>query len=165
MSRRPHLPQVLQGPLAARPAAAQTPDWVWYFAWDDDGGAFYRPTPQGWMKATPSVGPAPWRDAPLLNGWASIPESPFQFRLNQGVVEFRGAIKRAGGGVLPSQIITLPEGYRPGREVRIPVAIDLGIAHLSIATSGAAAVSDSMMAGGRVNQAVYLDAVRFPGGD
>src|SRR5579872_7394240 len=98
MSRVPHLPQIIQGPLAARPPAAQTPEWVWYFARDDDGGAFYRATANGWVKATPSVEPSAWHNASLAPGWSHIGDSPIQFRRSGYAVELRGGASRGAGG-------------------------------------------------------------------
>jgi hypothetical protein len=160
MSRLPHVPQILQGPLAARPAAQRTPEWVWYFAWDDDGGAFYRPTPEGWVKATPSVGSAPWQDASLGSGWTPISGAPLQFRLSRGIVELRGGVSRSAGA-LPSEVTTLPVGYRPPNELRFPVVLSQGLSYVSIAPNGVIRVHDAVPPGGSVNNGVYLDSVRF----
>ena len=160
MSRVPHLPQILQGPLSARPAAERTPEWVWYFAWDDDGGAFYRPTREGWVRATPSAEPSPWQDALPANGWTPLPGAPFQFRLNRGVVEMRGGVRRAAanGAV---EIATLPPGYRPPIEARFPVAVSGGLASVRIAPDGVVALRGPATPGGDANEGVYLDAVRY----
>jgi len=161
MSRVPHLPQILQGPLAARPPAAQTPEWVWYFAWDDDGGAFYRATSNGWVKATPSVEPSAWQDASLAHGWSLAAGVPLQFRRNGTVVEMRGGAKWVAGS-FPSLVATLPLGYRPAGELRVPIVAGQGLAYLSIAADGAITVHAPLTPQTDTDQSIYLDCVRFP---
>jgi hypothetical protein len=160
MARTPHLPQILQGPLAARPAGAQTPDWVWYFAWDDNGGAFYRPTAEGWVKATPSVEPSPWQGTPLAKSWSLIPDAPLQFRRYSDMVEMRGGVRRSAGA-FPSEIATLPSGFCPPAEVRVPVVASQTISHISVATSGVITVYEPIPPAGGPSQKIYFDGVRF----
>lgn len=157
MARVPHLPQILQGPLAARPSATRTPDWVWYFAWDDDGGAFWRPTGDGWVKATPSVGTAPWSLLVLTNGWATVPDVPCEYRSQHGAVELRGAA-RLESGALPSALTSLPEGLRPSYPMEAPALADGAIATVRLEPTGAVVVAG--VPGDAVT--VRLDGLRFP---
>lgn len=160
MARAPHLPQILQGPLAARPAAERTPDWVWYFAWDDDGGAFHRPTAEGWVRATPPVEPGPWISPDLENDWAAGTPA-FEFRRCAGAVELRGAVGRASG-TLPSVVTTLPEGYRPAGEARFPVVVADGLATVSIGVDGTVTASAPVTGGAAdTNALLALDGIRF----
>ena len=53
----------------------------------------------------------PWKDAPLVNGWANYGEgfnSSGYFKDSLGIVHLKGLVKLGGG-----TIFTLPEGYRP----------------------------------------------------
>lgn len=160
MSRVPHLPQILQGPLAARPSAAQTPDWVWYFAWDDDGGAFWRATPEGWVKATPSVGTAPWSPVALADGWAPVADVPCEYRCHHGSVEFRGAARLTSGS-LPAVMTTLREDVRPSYVMEVPVLADGSLATARLGNDGALVVMAPGEGEAGDGVTVRLDSLRF----
>jgi hypothetical protein len=159
-TRIPHLPQILQGPLSARPSAAQTPDWVWYFAWDDNGGAFYRPTSTGWVKATPSVLASPWQDPQLAKGWSPIPDAPLRFRRNGDQVEMGGGVMGSAGD-LPSEVATLPAMYRPSAEIRVPVVDTQSLAYITLTTAGIITLHAPPSAALGDSHRIYFDSVRF----
>ncbi|HWL44457.1 MAG TPA: hypothetical protein VNQ73_16065 [Ilumatobacter sp.] len=161
MARSPHLPQIIQGPLAARPSAASTPDWVWYFAWDDGGGAFHRATPDGWVRATPPAAPDPWEQPVLENGWAPA-DPPIEVRRNGHAVELRGGVSRSSGP-LPSVVTTLPEGLRPAGQAWFPVVVADGLASVSVDTDGTVTALAAFTGGAAdPNGLITFDAVRFP---
>jgi len=62
-----------------------------------------------------------WIDAGTLsNGWTSQNTNLFQYRGNNGQVQFRGGI---GGGSYGNNIFRLPNGYRPERLVQLPLIV------------------------------------------
>jgi hypothetical protein len=151
--RAPHVSQIVMGPLAARPSASTTPNWLWYYAWDD--GAFWRVTPDGWLRATPPVAGA-WSEVELGAGWSADDAARPGARSCEGRVVLRGIARGVGPAAGPV-VARLPEGLRPAAAVRLPVGTDVGLALLEVAADGS--VRFVGPAGGAA--AVYLDAVGF----
>jgi hypothetical protein len=154
--RAPHLPQIIQGPLAARPSSAKTPEWVWYFAWDDDGGAFWRPTREGWQRATPSAGPASWHDLELASGWTPDEDARPAWRPTIGGVQLCGRVQRSGTSAT-AQLGVLPPTQRPKSDQAFAVVTSSGLAAVSVGRDGVLQVNT---AGGQVPAAVHLDGIR-----
>jgi len=72
-----------------------------------------------WAAITPAVGA--WQTPTLLNSWANAggPWNPAGYRIDRGVVRFRGLIN---GGAVGSVLFVLPAGFIPPADLIVPVS-------------------------------------------
>ena len=103
---------------------------------------------QKWVQFTPSDSSTTpkWTDAALTSGWRNtIDYSAVQFSKSvDGTVYFRGTA-RGGNTTQETVIFTLPEGYRPGKQLYLSALNNsYGVAILSIRPDGAVVVKSNV---------------------
>lgn len=103
---------------------------------------------QKWVQFTPSDSSTTpkWTDAALTSGWRNtIDYGAVQFSKSvDGTVYFRGTA-RGGNTTQETVIFTLPEGYRPGKQLYLSALNNsYGVAILSIRPDGAVMVKSNV---------------------
>lgn len=103
---------------------------------------------QKWVQFTPSDSSTnpKWTDAALTSGWRNtIDYGAVQFsKSGDGTVYFRGTA-RGGNTTQETVIFTLPEGYRPGKQLYLSALNNsYGVAILSIRPDGAVVVKSNV---------------------
>lgn len=103
---------------------------------------------QKWVQFTPSDSSTTlkWTDAALTSGWRNtIDYGAVQFSKSvDGTVYFRGTA-RGGNTTQETVIFTLPEGYRPGKQLYLSALNNsYGVAILSIRPDGAVVVKSNV---------------------
>jgi putative uncharacterized protein orf2 len=103
---------------------------------------------QKWVQFTPSDSSTnpKWTDAALTSGWRNtIDYGAVQFSKSvDGTVYFRGTA-RGGNTTQETVIFTLPEGYRPGKQLYLSALNNsYGVAILSIRPDGAVVVKSNV---------------------
>lgn len=112
-----------------------------------------------WVTVLPASTTTAWVNATMTGTWVNFGggNQVAQYRMVADIVYIRGLIK---SGTLGSTAFTLPVGFRPPANVRVPISSALGTAGglPYVAVSPAGAVSAGDMAS---NANVSIDGVQF----